>query len=251
MRVTVRLFARLRDIAGAAELSREAAPGATIGSVWRDLVGEFPDARRIRAVDLDGGERRLRANEPRARRRRRGGISAARFRRINNSCVARPFPGRVAGLKGPRYKRIFMFDKLAAIERQYEELVATLGSAQVQSDPAEYRKQAKLLSEIEPLVERFREYKKVAREIAQTEELASEPRDAGARPAGPEGPDHPTRRARQRAEDSPRPERPQRREEHRPRNPRRHGRRRGRAVRRPTCSACTASSRSARGGGSS
>jgi peptide chain release factor 1 len=68
-----------------------------------------------------------------------------------------------------------MFDKLGAIERQYEELVATLGSAQVQSDPAEYRKQAKLLSEIEPLVERFREYKKVAREIAQTEELASEP----------------------------------------------------------------------------
>jgi sulfur-carrier protein len=42
VRVTVRLFARLRDITGAAELSREVAPGATIGSVWRDLVGEFP-----------------------------------------------------------------------------------------------------------------------------------------------------------------------------------------------------------------
>ncbi len=43
MRVTVRLFARLRDIAGAAELTREIAPGATIGSVWRQLAGEFPD----------------------------------------------------------------------------------------------------------------------------------------------------------------------------------------------------------------
>ena len=43
MRVTVRLFARLRDIAGAAELSREIAPGATIGSVWQQLVREFPD----------------------------------------------------------------------------------------------------------------------------------------------------------------------------------------------------------------
>lgn len=43
MRVTVRLFARLRDIAGAAELSREVSPGATIGTVWRQLVGEFPD----------------------------------------------------------------------------------------------------------------------------------------------------------------------------------------------------------------
>ncbi len=43
MRVTVRLFARLRDIAGAPELAHEAAPGATIGSVWRDLTARFPD----------------------------------------------------------------------------------------------------------------------------------------------------------------------------------------------------------------
>ena len=43
MRVTVRLFARLVDIAGAPELSREIQPGSTIGTVWRQLVGEFPD----------------------------------------------------------------------------------------------------------------------------------------------------------------------------------------------------------------
>ena len=43
MRVVVRLFARLRDIAGAAELRRDVAAGATIGSVWRELVGEFPE----------------------------------------------------------------------------------------------------------------------------------------------------------------------------------------------------------------
>jgi molybdopterin converting factor subunit 1 len=42
MRVTVRLFARLRDLAGAAEMSREIEPGWTIGAVWRDLAGEFP-----------------------------------------------------------------------------------------------------------------------------------------------------------------------------------------------------------------
>jgi molybdopterin converting factor subunit 1 len=42
MRVTVRLFARLRDIAGASELARDLAPDATIGTVWRQLVGEFP-----------------------------------------------------------------------------------------------------------------------------------------------------------------------------------------------------------------
>jgi molybdopterin converting factor subunit 1 len=42
MRVTVRLFARLRDIAGAAELSRDVDDGATIGSVWEQLASEYP-----------------------------------------------------------------------------------------------------------------------------------------------------------------------------------------------------------------
>jgi molybdopterin converting factor subunit 1 len=46
MRVTVRLFARLRDIVGAAELVREVSPGATIASVWTDLTHEFPDLAR-------------------------------------------------------------------------------------------------------------------------------------------------------------------------------------------------------------
>lgn len=43
MRVTVRLFARLRDITGAAELTREVEPGATIGTVWQQLVRERPE----------------------------------------------------------------------------------------------------------------------------------------------------------------------------------------------------------------
>jgi molybdopterin converting factor subunit 1 len=43
MRVTVRLFARLRDIAGASELGRDVPAGATIGSLWRTLVAEFPE----------------------------------------------------------------------------------------------------------------------------------------------------------------------------------------------------------------
>jgi len=42
MRVTVRLFARLRDIAGSSELSRDVPAGATVNTVWRDLAGEFP-----------------------------------------------------------------------------------------------------------------------------------------------------------------------------------------------------------------
>ena len=46
MRVTVRLFAKLRDIAGSGELSRDAPAGATVVDVWRGLVTEFPEMAR-------------------------------------------------------------------------------------------------------------------------------------------------------------------------------------------------------------
>ena len=46
MRVTVRLFARLRDITGVAELPKDVAPDATIRTVWHGLVDECPDLAR-------------------------------------------------------------------------------------------------------------------------------------------------------------------------------------------------------------
>ena len=66
-----------------------------------------------------------------------------------------------------------MFDKLAALERRYDELLERLGTGELQGDPAEYRKQSKALAEIQPTVERFREYKSVVRNVAETEELMS------------------------------------------------------------------------------
>jgi peptide chain release factor 1 len=66
-----------------------------------------------------------------------------------------------------------MFDKLIATERQYEELLQRLGTVEVQNDQTEYRRQAKTLSEIEPIVTTFREYEAVTREIAQTTELVA------------------------------------------------------------------------------
>jgi molybdopterin converting factor subunit 1 len=42
MRVTIRLFARLREIAEAGELVREVQSPATVQTVWRALVVEFP-----------------------------------------------------------------------------------------------------------------------------------------------------------------------------------------------------------------
>ena len=65
-----------------------------------------------------------------------------------------------------------MFDKLAAEEQRYEELMRLLGTAEAQNDPAEYRKNAKALSDLEPLVERFRDYKTNAQNLAEAEELA-------------------------------------------------------------------------------
>jgi peptide chain release factor 1 len=66
-----------------------------------------------------------------------------------------------------------MFDKLSAEEQRYEQLMARLGTTEVQSDAAEYRKHAKALAEVEPLVHKFRDYKSVAADIAGAEELAA------------------------------------------------------------------------------
>lgn len=42
MRVTVRLFARLRDLAGAGELVRDVPEPATVQTVWTLLTREMP-----------------------------------------------------------------------------------------------------------------------------------------------------------------------------------------------------------------
>jgi molybdopterin converting factor subunit 1 len=42
MRVTIRLFARLREMAGDAELTRKLPEGATARNAWDTLVAEFP-----------------------------------------------------------------------------------------------------------------------------------------------------------------------------------------------------------------
>ena len=64
-----------------------------------------------------------------------------------------------------------MLDKLSAIEAQYEELAARLGTADVQSDPIEYQKAAKALADLEPLVRTYGEYKAVLKGIEGSEEL--------------------------------------------------------------------------------
>ena len=64
-----------------------------------------------------------------------------------------------------------MFDKLSTVESRYEELMNRVGTAEVQADPSEFKKAAKALSELEPLVAKFREYKTVEENIKGAEEL--------------------------------------------------------------------------------
>jgi molybdopterin converting factor subunit 1 len=45
MRVTVRLFARLRDLTGAGELIREVPSPATAQAVWNAVASEWPAVR--------------------------------------------------------------------------------------------------------------------------------------------------------------------------------------------------------------
>jgi peptide chain release factor 1 len=66
-----------------------------------------------------------------------------------------------------------MFEKLLSVENKYDELMTKLGTSEVQADAAEYRRSAKTLSELEPLVQKFREYKNVEQDITGAEELVN------------------------------------------------------------------------------
>jgi peptide chain release factor 1 len=64
-----------------------------------------------------------------------------------------------------------MIDKLTSVESRYTDLAAKLADPAVQADPSQYRTHAKSLAEIEPIVEKFHEFKGVLTQIAQAQEL--------------------------------------------------------------------------------
>src|SRR6187401_1107823 len=68
-----------------------------------------------------------------------------------------------------------MFDKLAATEAKYDQLMAEMADPSVQGDTATFRSHSKALAEIQPLVEAFREYKDVISQITAAEELLQDP----------------------------------------------------------------------------
>ena len=49
MHITVRLFARLRELAGASEVRRDPTGWRNVRAAWDSLVGEFSGVRRLHA----------------------------------------------------------------------------------------------------------------------------------------------------------------------------------------------------------
>ncbi|HEY3883865.1 MAG TPA: peptide chain release factor 1 [Vicinamibacterales bacterium] len=68
-----------------------------------------------------------------------------------------------------------MLEKLASIEGKYEQIAAEMADPAVQADTAKFRAHSKSLAEIQPLVEKYREYKDVSSQRSATEELLKDP----------------------------------------------------------------------------
>src|SRR4051812_24768791 len=71
-----------------------------------------------------------------------------------------------------------MFDHLEHTETKYNELTQALASPEIVSDSARYQKTAKAHAELAPVVEKYREYKDLARGIAESKTMVAEESDA-------------------------------------------------------------------------
>ena len=65
-----------------------------------------------------------------------------------------------------------VLDKLKSMEARYDELTRLVSDPAIQADPATYRTHAKALAELQPLVDRYREYDRGQRQLAETREVA-------------------------------------------------------------------------------
>ena len=73
------------------------------------------------------------------------------------------------------WRDITMFDKLTALEAKYEQMMAEMADPAVQADTAKFRAHSKALSDMQPLVDAFREYKTVVADLAAAEEMLKDP----------------------------------------------------------------------------
>ena len=68
-----------------------------------------------------------------------------------------------------------MFDNLEEIENEYVELTKKISDPAVISDQESWKKMMKKQSELEPIVTKYREYKKTQRDFEEAKELAKDP----------------------------------------------------------------------------
>jgi peptide chain release factor 1 len=68
-----------------------------------------------------------------------------------------------------------MFEKLTGVESKYEQLTTEMADPAVQADAAKFRAHSTAVAEMQPLVDKYREYKDVAAELAATQELLNDP----------------------------------------------------------------------------
>jgi peptide chain release factor 1 len=68
-----------------------------------------------------------------------------------------------------------MFDRLDQLESRYEELSTQLSDPNIVSDQENYRKVSKAYRDLEPTVEKFREYRKLRDAIADAKTMLAEP----------------------------------------------------------------------------
>lgn len=67
-----------------------------------------------------------------------------------------------------------MLERLADIERRYEELSELINDPEIIADNEKWRKLMKEHSDISPIVEKYREYKKIKEELAEAEEMLND-----------------------------------------------------------------------------
>src|ERR1039458_2468140 len=71
-------------------------------------------------------------------------------------------------------RRIFMFDRLDQLEARYEELGRQLSDPKIVNDQENYRKVSKAYRDMEPTVEKFREYRKIKDGIAEAKAMLTD-----------------------------------------------------------------------------
>jgi len=69
-----------------------------------------------------------------------------------------------------------IFEEFANIEEKYRRLTLSLSDPALISNPQKFKEMSKERAELEPLVKKYEEYKKVKKQIQESEEILAEPR---------------------------------------------------------------------------